>query len=155
MSEKNKQLQEKLKNIKARDIMTTSVITVNKDMPLSELATLMIEKRISGAPVVGDEGEPVGMVTATDLFTIMYMIQAGDVIEKGQLGVCNPTVTFAMSSVIISIPENTSLDEIIDIMRKRNIHTIPVTDGKKMVGIIGRHDVFKNFYAAVGDLFSK
>ena len=65
----------------------------------------------------------------------------------------NPTVKYAMSTEINKIKKNATLDEIIATMKYKNVHTLPVFDGGKMIGIIGRRDVFKNFYAIVKELY--
>ena len=104
----------------------------------------MIKKRISGLPVAAENGDLVGMITATDLFTLIDIIRSGSVKESA----LNPKVSFAMSARIISIEKTTTLDEIITTMKRKNIHTIPVCENGKMVGVVGRRDVFKNFYNA-------
>ncbi len=149
-----KMLNVRLKLIKAEDIMTKTVITTTEDATLADLAKLMIDKRITGVPVLGRTGKLKGIVTATDLFVIMDMIQTGDVIEKGRVGICNPTVKFAMSTDIITVKKNTTLDEIISIMQYRSIHTIPVVNGSRIVGIIGRRDAINSFYSMVMDIVS-
>jgi len=143
-----KELQKKLESIKAEDIMTTEIVTASEELPLSEISDFMIKKRISGLPVVREKGELVGMITATDLFTMIDIIRSGDIKEEA----LNPKVNFAMSTNIVSITRDTRLDQIITIMKKNNIHTIPVCEEGKMVGVIGRRDVFKNFYSAAGNV---
>lgn len=54
--------------IKVGDIMTRSVITVHQDWTIEEAANLMLERKISGAPVVDDNGQLCGVITQTDLF---------------------------------------------------------------------------------------
>ncbi len=137
------ELQEKLKLIKAEDFMTTTILTVKEDLSLAEVSDLMIKKRVSGIPVVGANVELVGIITATDLFTLIDIIRSGSAKE----GALNPNVSFAMSTHILSIEKSTTLDEIVTVMKRKNIHTLPVCENGKMVGIVGRRDVFKNFYA--------
>ena len=51
----------------AKDVMTKNVTTVKPDMAVKDLAGLMTEKGIGGAPVVDDNGRLIGMVTESDL----------------------------------------------------------------------------------------
>jgi len=146
-------LGERLNSLKAKDIMTRSVITVQKEMPLASLAQMLLDKKISGLPVVDPAGKAIGVITATDLFTLMFMLKTGQMSEDGKQGVCNPTVEFAMSKEVFSAKEETSLEEIMSIMWGRNIHTLPVMKGAEILGIIGRRDVLKHFYAIVKELF--
>lgn len=141
-----------LKSIKAEDIMTREVITTTEDTTLSDIAQIMIKRRISGLPVMGKKGNLAGIITATDLFLVMDMIKSGDVVSDDQMSASNPTVKFAMSTEIVKLKKATTLDEIIALMKYKNRHTLPVFEGGKMVGVIGRRDVFKNFYSAVKDL---
>jgi len=147
-----KSLDKKLKEIKARDIMTREVITTGRDRDLHEVAELMIENRISGLPVVSRAGKIQGVVTETDLFMVMDMVKSGDVVlAKGKKGL-TPAVSFAMSTKVTSISQNATLDEIIVLMKYRNQHTLPVVERGKMIGVIGKRDVFKSFYSAVKSL---
>lgn len=142
-----------LKSIKAKDIMTKDVITTTERATLADIAEIMTKARISGLPVIGEKGKIVGIITDTDLFLVMDMIKAGDVVENGKRAVSNPTVKFAMSTEVIKITKNTTLEEILAVMKYKNIHTLPVFERNNMVGIIGRRDVFKSFYAVAKDLY--
>ncbi|UCD16032.1 MAG: CBS domain-containing protein [Candidatus Omnitrophota bacterium] len=146
------ELTRRLKSIKAKDIMTKDVITTTEDTLLSDIAQIMIKSRISGLPVVRKK-KVVGIITASDLFIVMDMIKSGDVVENHKTGAANPTVKFAMSTEVNKIKKSTSLDEIIILMKYRNAHTLPVVEESKLVGVIGRRDVFKNFYAVMKDLY--
>jgi len=143
------ELTENLKQIKAKDIMTKDVITVTKNETLADVAELMINKRISGFPVLEDD-KLIGIITANDLFLVMDMIKTGEIPENNGQG-CSPKVSFAMSTEPITVNPETNLDEIIGLMKYRNIHTLPITSHNKLVGVIGRRDVFKSFYLAVKD----
>lgn len=52
--------------MKVEDVMTTDVITVGLSAPLREVAGILIERRISGVPVVADDGEIAGIVSEGD-----------------------------------------------------------------------------------------
>ena len=147
------ELKRRLESIKAKDIMTRDIMTTTETATLSEVAEIMIKERIRGLPVEGKKGKVVGIITEGDLFLVVDMIKSGDIVENGMKPGSIPTVKFAMSTEIIKINQNTTLDEILSVMKYRNAHTLPVFEGNKMVGIIGRRDVFDNFYAAVKDLY--
>ena len=51
----------------ARDVMTRDVVSVASDMPMRKIASLLVEKRISGVPVVVRDGRIVGIVRRADL----------------------------------------------------------------------------------------
>ena len=141
------ELTDKLKQIKAKDIMTKDVITVKKNESLADVAELMIKKRISGFPVLEND-QIIGIITANDLFLVMDMIKTGE-IPNSQCEGCSPEVSFAMSTEIITSNPETHLDEIIALMKYRNVHTLPIVNNHKLVGVIDRRDVFQYFYRAV------
>ena len=145
-------LTKRLQAIKAKDIMTEYVITTTENTSLAEVAELMIKTRVSGFPVIGAKGKIVGIITSTDLFIVMDMIKSGDVVQNGISNISKPTVKFAMSTDVVRIKKNTTLDKIIALMKYRNLHTLPVVEGNQMIGVIGRRDVFKNFYKVEKDL---
>ena len=60
--------------MKARDVMTARVISIETDAPVMRAVHLMLQNRISGLPVLGPKGELVGMVTE------------GDFIRRGEIG---------------------------------------------------------------------
>ncbi len=146
------ELTRRLKSITAEDIMTRGVITTTKDVTLAKVAKEMIKARISGLPIVDKKKKIIGVITDTDLFIVMDMIKSGDIVENKKQAISNPTVKFAMSTYFSKIKKNTTLDEIIAIMKYKDVHTLPVVEKGKLVGVIGRRDVFKDFYAAVRDL---
>ncbi len=58
-------------SIKARDIMTSDVVSVKRDAPLTEVARLMAEQRVSGVPVIEHDRKVVGVVSEKDFLSRM------------------------------------------------------------------------------------
>jgi CBS domain-containing protein len=145
------ELDVKLKEIKAGAIMTRAVETTMPMAHLADVADRLIEKRISGMPVVGKEGKVVGVVTTTDLLIVMGIILDGAGLADGRPSI-DPTVDFAMSADIVTVHPDTALDEVLALMRTKSIHTIPVIENGKLVGIVGKRDVLKKFYEIVRGL---
>lgn len=157
MAKKRKQsfldiLKKRLKAIKAKDIMTKTVVTIREDKTLSEVAKIMIKKRISGLPVLDKNKKLAGIIVNRDLFLVMDMIESGNVIEENSNTKSDPKVSYAMSKQVVTVKKSTNLDEIISTMKYKNVHTLPVLQGKKIVGIIGRRDVYQAFYNTIKDL---
>ena len=63
-----------LTKIKVKDIMTKDPITVPPDYTVEETAQVLLENKISGAPVVDDSGQVVGTITQTDLFRVLISL---------------------------------------------------------------------------------
>jgi CBS domain-containing protein len=144
--------------LKAKDIMTQDVITVKLSSTIEELARLLVEHRISGAPVVDGKENLIGIVTENDLirknkrfhiptiirlFDAFIMLQSQSVIEEEIKSMAAATVGDIYSKQPVTVSEETPVDEIATIMSERKVHLIPVVDGKKIRGIIGKVDVIK------------
>ena len=144
---------EKMQSVRAKDIMSTEIIAVQEDMRFADLAKLMLERRISGAPVIKKDGKMAGIITTTNLQEAMFLIKkSGEVFENAMETIMNPKVDFFATKNTFCIKEDTSLEEMIDIMEERNIHTLPVMGNDKLVGIVGRHDIFMSFYKILQEL---
>jgi CBS-domain-containing membrane protein len=133
--------QETLLRLKAKDIMSRSVIPVYEEDSLLEAARLMMLFRISGLPVVSKSNRLVGVVTATDLFFTM-----GRMSEEGLRQPLFPNVRSIMTRDVHTITADTDFSEILRLMIVGNIHTLPVMENDVMLGVIGRRDVIYYFY---------
>jgi len=63
-----------LSNIKVKSIMTKKPITVHPDFTVEETAEVLLENKISGAPVVDDKGKVVGVITQVDIFKVLISL---------------------------------------------------------------------------------
>jgi CBS domain-containing protein len=141
--------------MKARDIMSTQVVTVGEESTVHEMAALMIEKHISGLPVVAADGRLLGMVSEGDLmrrpeigtdkhrtrwlsfftganeqareFTKSHALHARDI----------------MSRPVIHVAGDAPLEQIVQLMEKHAIKRLPVTKDGKLVGLVTRADVLR------------
>ncbi|MFA4827779.1 MAG: CBS domain-containing protein [Thermodesulfovibrionales bacterium] len=144
--------------LKAKDIMTTDVITVKPSTTIEELSQKLMKHNISGLPVVNDAGDLIGIVTENDLIsqnkrlhipTVMRLFDAFIVlespgkIEKEMKKMTATTVDDICSKKIITVAEDTSAEEVATIMSEKKVHLIPVVQGKKILGIIGKMDLIK------------
>jgi predicted transcriptional regulator len=143
------------------DLMNPDIMTVADDMTTDELARYLIEREISGAPVVDSQGHLIGVVSMTDIGRNMaessdgesssssdfYRDIAADLTleDLGQRYVEQRTVTVrdVMTPVIHHVPVTASVAEAARIMVDRHIHRLVVTQGKEPVGIITSLDLLK------------
>ena len=114
----------------ARDIMTTHVVTVRVDDTVDRAITLMVKHRISGLPVLDEEGRPVGIVSEFDLL---------ELICEGQTG--QDKVCHYMSGGLFSVAEDDSWVTLADMFREKHVRRLPVLQGRNLVGIVTRHDL--------------
>jgi CBS domain-containing protein len=108
----------------ARDLMTRDVITVSPTTSLKNLATILIKNQISGAPVVAKDGKIIGIVSEADI-----------VAKKGK------DVKAIMSKKVISLSEETPVEEIARLMTTHKISRLPVMRRDEVVGVVSRADV--------------
>jgi CBS domain-containing protein len=144
--------------LKAKDIMTRDVITVTPETGVSEIARLLLEKHLNGVPVVNSDGALVGIVCQSDLiveqeklpipsvFTILdtfIPIYSPGKTEKEVHKIAAIKASDAMTPNPVTVGPETAIDEIASIMVSKCFHTIPVMEGEKLVGIIGKEDILR------------
>ena len=141
--------------LKAKDFMTKDVITISSAATVEELARLLIENKISGAPVVNNKKELIGIVTENDLIsqnkrlhipTIIRLFDAFIVLGSGKLEeeikkMAAATVEEICIKKVVSITEDTPLQEVATIMSEQKIHLLPVLRNNVVVGIVGKADI--------------
>jgi CBS domain-containing protein len=110
--------------MEARHIMTRDIITVSASMTVKNLATTLIKNQISGAPVADKNGKIIGVVSEADI-----------VAKKGK------DVRSIMSKAVISVGEDTPVEEIARLMTAHKIKRVPVMRESAVVGIVSRADI--------------
>ncbi|QCP48981.1 CBS domain-containing protein [Trinickia violacea] len=143
--------------MRALDIMTTSVITATPETSIHEAARLFVDNRISSMPVVDANGRVVGFVSHSDL---LHRVENGTVHGKRpwwlDFLLSSPREQAAryvkehghlvgdvMCDQVISISEDTRLDQIADLMERRHLKSVPVLKDGKLVGIVSRSNLIR------------
>jgi len=144
--------------LKVKDIMTRNLITVSPEMEIVHAAKLLLEKRISGVPVVDRTGKMVGILCQSDLITqqkrfpipSVFTLLDGIIsltsmkhIEKEAQKISATTVAHAMTPNPFTVTPEMSIEEVATIMVDKKFHTLPVVDKEKLVGIVGKEDILK------------
>lgn len=110
----------------AKDIMTRTVITVSATTRINRLAKILVQNRISGAPVVDKRGKILGIVSEADI-----------VAKKGR------QARSIMSRRAVAVEEETPVEEIASLMARHNIKRLPVMHTGRVVGIVSRADIVR------------
>jgi len=132
--------------------MTEDVVSVQPDASLREAASVLVEHRISGVPVVDAEGAVVGILSETDI----VMKASGGSEHGGYLAwfsdsdltgdkVAAETVGQAMSAPAVTITPERTTHEAARIMIEDRINRLPVVRDGKLVGILTRADIVRAF----------
>ncbi len=118
----------------AKDIMNKIVTAAKKNTIGRDLAVKLLSGMYSGLPIVDEKGKVIGVVSEFDLLKAIRsgktlgQVTAGDIMSK------NP----------ICVTEDTSIEEIIDLMTKHNIIRVPVVRKDTLVGVISRCDILSS-----------
>ncbi|MEO8317120.1 MAG: CBS domain-containing protein [Bradyrhizobium sp.] len=141
--------------MRAHQIMTRSVITVTPDDTILAAAKLMLERHVSGLPVVDTAGRLVGIVSEGDFIRrseigtqkkrgrwLKFLLGAGEaatdyVHERGS------KISEVMTRDPLTITEDTPLDEIVTSMETNGVKRLPVMNGTKLVGIVSRANLLQ------------
>ncbi|WP_085813605.1 CBS domain-containing protein [Geoanaerobacter pelophilus] len=133
-----------------RDRMTPNPITITPDISVTEALRLMGDKKIRRLPVVERNGKLVGIVSDRDLFqaspspaTSLAIWEIHDLLAK-------LTVDKTMTTEVITVTEETPLEEAARIMVDRRIGGLPVMKGDALVGIITESDLFQALLELLG-----
>lgn len=146
--------------MRAADVMTRDVATVAPDTPLTAIAELMLSKRISGVPVVEADGRLAGVVSEADL---MWRAEGegeprrswwASLLSGRSLAAADFIRTHGtraddvMTRDVVTIGEDTPIEEVIDLFERRRIKRLPVVKGDRLIGIVSRSDLLRTLALA-------
>lgn len=143
--------------------MNSNILTVREDWSVERVAEFFVENFISGAPVVRDDGELIGVVSLTDIVldSTLPLSESADVphdyymqalgrsyshqeISSFQIaGEPLRTVKDIMTPVVYKVAESTPVQQVAAEMIRHNIHRIFVTAAEQVIGIIATPDMLK------------
>ncbi|MDR5683196.1 MAG: CBS domain-containing protein [Armatimonadota bacterium] len=145
-----------VRRLTARDVMTSRVVTVRPDTPIPEVARLLTEHRISGAPVVDEQGRLVGIVTERDLlfkeagpgglpklapYVPARSAEVGEQVRRYE----GKVAADVMTRDVVTAEEQTPVRVLAATMARRDVNRIPIVREGRVVGIVSRNDVLKVF----------
>ena len=145
--------------MQAKDIMTTSVVTVSPDTTVPEIAKLLLERRISAVPVIGEAGQLLGMVSEGDLMRRseneterhrswwLGLLDAPEQTAFDYIKSHGRHASDVMTRDIVTVGEDAMLEEIADQLEKHRIKRMPVLRDGKMLGIVSRADLLHGLVA--------
>jgi len=122
----------------AQEIMTTAVITVRPELPVFDAMRILLRHRISGAPVVEDEGALVGMLSELDCLKVLANGEFYDD-DHSEEGTVRDYMSLGTRSVGLEVDVYSLSHYFLD----HSVRRIPVLKGSKLVGLISRRDVLR------------
>lgn len=139
----------------ARDVMTSQVVSVNSKTSLAQAIELMVKLKVSGLPVVDDQGQLVGILSEGDLLRraelgterkrprwLEFLLGPGAIAED-YVKTHARRVDEVMTEHVYSVTELTPLAEVVSLMNSHHIKRVPVVRDGLPVGIISRADLVR------------
>lgn len=144
--------------MKARDIMTTNVVTVSPETDIAEAVRLMLERQISGVPVIDNSGRLAGILTEGDLMRRAELVtgrqswwinpmSSPEQEAKAYVKAHGLKVKDVMTKEVVTIDEQEPLDRIAMVLEERGIKRTPVMRNGKIIGIVSRANLLRSLAA--------
>lgn len=141
--------------MKAEDVMTRNVISIDPDSTVLQAARLMLQHRISGLPVIDAKGELVGVLSEGDFLRrsetntekrrsrwLEFLMGPGRIAaEYSHSHGCK--VSEAMSPKPHTVDVSASIEDIVELMERHRIKRVPVLCGGEVVGIVTRSNLMR------------
>jgi CBS domain-containing protein len=125
-----------------RDVMSDRVVTISADATLNDAARILCENDISGAPVVTETGELVGLIAEPGLIDMLFDEDARQL-----------RVSEYMTREVHAVCPEDSLAEAARLLVLYGIRRLPVVDDGQLVGMVTRRDLL-NFTLGTGELLT-
>jgi acetoin utilization protein AcuB len=130
--------------------MTPHPITVAHDTPIDEALKAMRDKNVRRLPVLNDKGDLVGIVAEKDILYASPSPATSLSIHEIHYLVSRIKVSEIMTKNVITVSDDTPLEEAARVMADNRIGALPVMHDGKLAGIITETDVFKIFLELLG-----
>ncbi len=150
--------------MKARDVMTEPVISIDTDASIDSAIRLMLEKKVSGLPVTDAAGNLAGIVTEGDFLRrseagtkhkqsrwLEFLMGPGLMADQ-YVKEHGRKVGEVMTRDVITGEEDTPLDEIVSLMERRRVKRIPILRGNKLAGIVTRANLLRALASTMQDM---
>lgn len=150
--------------MKVSDVMTPDIVSVSPDASVVMAARLMLQKQISGVPVIDDGGNLVGIVSEGDFLRraetgthrrrqrcIEFFMSPGRLAEE-YVRLSSRNVRDVMTHEVHTAAPDTPLEEAVRLMERRNIKRVPVVDKGKVVGIVTRANLLHAVAGFAGEI---
>lgn len=145
--------------MRARDVMTTQVVTVMPDTNVREVARILLINRISAVPVVDMDGRVLGMLSEGDLMRRvetgtdgsgswwLSLLSGPDYRAEAFVKSHGLHAKDVMTREVVSVSEGASLGEVATLLERHRIKRVPVIRDGKLVGIVSRANLLHGLVA--------
>ena len=113
-------------------VMTKDPVTVGVDVPVYEAMKLLVEKNVTGLPVVDAQGKLVGVITEKDMLRLLY-----------QEAVRENRVEDFMTRDVVAFTTSDSVVDVCECLIQNSFRRVPIVEEGRLVGIVSRSDLIK------------
>lgn len=117
---------------RARNVMNTDVITIPESATVGQAIERLVDRGISGLPVVDDDNLMVGVITEYELLGMIYRPEIKET-----------PIRELMTTDVLTVGEDALLSQVVHLMQERRIRRIPVVRDGRIVGVISRRDLLR------------
>jgi CBS domain-containing protein len=128
--------------MRARDIMTRSVLSVLPSVPVGKAAAMLAKRGFTALPVVNEAGELIGIVTEADLIGNRFPVTERAAAESAATGPAT-TVGEVVSSPVVGVSHDTDVSVVAREMLTDKRRSLPIVDGTVLVGVVTRRDIVR------------
>jgi len=141
--------------MKVADVMVTSVLSVGPDASVREVASMMLERRISGMPVVDDKGRILGIVSEGDLIRRpeietdrapagwLHVFLSDEERAREFVKSHGRKVREVMTQPAICVAPDTPLAVVVRLMERHRVKRLPVVENGRLAGLVTRADLLR------------
>ncbi len=120
-----------------KDVMSNELVTVFPETPIYDAVRLMVNKNVTGLPVVDEDMNLIGIISEKDVLCLLADDLSGSVADF-------------MTTDVISFTESDDLIKVCESLVEHNFRRVPIVSGQKLVGLITRRDIIKYILEPVG-----
>jgi CBS domain-containing protein len=150
--------------MKVKDVMTAHVLSVTPNDSIFVAARVMLQKKISGLPVVDGQGKLVGIVSEGDFLRrvetgtrrhrpkwMEFFLGPGRLADE-YVQISGRKVRDVMTEDVWTVTQDAPLEDVVRLMERRHIKRVPVVEGGKIVGIVTRANLLHAMASFVGEI---
>ncbi|MDD2271831.1 MAG: CBS domain-containing protein [Desulfuromonadaceae bacterium] len=141
------------------DIMTRDVVSIKGTTTVREMAAIFDTKHFGTLPILDDAGNLAGIVTTSDLveqdrplhiptvisiFDWVIPLGGESALQRDLDKITAQTASELASTDVITVTPTDTVSAAAEIMSSQKLHTLPVVDGKKLVGVVSRIDIIRS-----------
>lgn len=141
------------------DIMTRDVISIKGTTTVREMAAIFDTKHFGTLPILDDAGDLAGIVTTSDLveqdrplhiptvislFDWVIPLGGESALQRDLDKITAQTASELASTDVITVTPTDTVSTAAEIMSSKKLHTLPVVEGKKLVGVVSRIDIIRS-----------